>query len=70
MAGYKVKEEEKVVRAQHIKSCKRVYKLFWNQFEDEEEAQDLKQMRKHKNLFFFSELNLIEVMQDQLDRER
>ena len=27
-------------------------------------------MWRHKNQFFVSELNLIEVMQDQLDRER
>ena len=38
LAGYKVKEDEKVVRAQQIKSCKRIFKLFWNQFEDEEES--------------------------------
>ena len=33
--------DEKVIRTQHLKGCKRVFKLFWNQFEDEEEVQDL-----------------------------
>ena len=41
LANYKVKEEDKAARERHLKGCKRIYKIFWNQFKDEDETQDL-----------------------------
>ena len=44
-----------------VKHCKKIYKVFWNTIEAEEETQDYNQMRKYPSMYLFSELNLLEI---------
>ena len=49
---------------QLVKHCKKIYKMFWNSVEAEEETQDFNQMLKYPSMYLFSELNIIEIYSD------
>ena len=44
-----------------IKHAKKIYKVFWNIIESEEEQQDLAQMSRYQQLYMANELNLLEI---------
>jgi len=51
-----------VTKRQLIKNCKKIFKVFWNVIEAEEEAQDLTQMNRYRSMYVASELNLLECL--------
>lgn len=53
-----------MVKRQLIQNCKKIFKVFWNLVESEEEAQELLQMQKYHTMYAASELNLLEILTD------
>lgn len=51
-------------KRQLMKHCKKIFKIFENVVEAEDEAQDYAQMARNPSMYLFSELNLIEIMTD------
>lgn len=60
-----LKQTDNIMTKRQInKHCKKIYKVFWNVVEAEEENQELPQMQKYSHLYMASELELLDIYTD------
>ena len=67
LAGTK-QSDSVTTRKQLIKNCKKIFKVFWNAIEAEEEVQDLSQMQKYNYMYMTTEMNLLEILTDKQEK--